>query len=157
MDETSAEIEALQRLIDRSAATAGPAIRKNFADPAWTMSAPEFIRFWGSSRMASIATASSSGLVHAAPLEVRLSHGVFHVPTFADAVRLQDLRANRRCAITSWQDPYRAVIVYGRASLPESPATGTVDVVVRPTRVYAIRPPPWHHAAEHSGSPGSAD
>lgn len=148
MDETSAEMEALQRLIERSAATAGPAVRKNFADPAWTMSARELINFWGTARMASIATVSASGAVHAAPLEIRLSHGIFHVPHFADAVRLRDLRANARCAITAWQDAYHAVIVYGRASLPESDAAGMVDVVVRPTRVYAIRPPSWHHAAE---------
>lgn len=141
MHETPETIAELQAIIDRSAMTAGPAIAMNFIGGGWQMSAEEFIAFWGEERMASISTVSKSGLVHAAPLEVRLIDGKFHVPTFADSQRLRDHRANTRCAITSWDGPYRAVIVYGDADV-----SAATTVVITPTRIYGIRPPAGHHA-----------
>jgi hypothetical protein len=121
------------------------------------MSAAEFVAFWGGERMASVATVSASGHVHAAPLDVRLVDGKFYVATFPDSQRLRDHRAKARCAITSWDGPYRAVIVYGDAR--ETAATGRATAVaaeqgydvrtmitieVTPTRIYGIRPPPGH-------------
>jgi hypothetical protein len=83
------------------------------------MTADELVAFWGGIRMAAVSTVSASGRVHAAPLEVSLIGSQFHVPTFGDSVRLADHRANARCAITAWDDTYRAVIAYGRVdSLP---------------------------------------
>jgi hypothetical protein len=142
------DLDRLQRIIDRSAATAGPALRRNFGDAGWRMTAEESVAFWGGTRMAAVSTVSASGRVHAAPLEVSLIGSQFHVPTFGDSVRLADHRANARCAITAWDDAYRAVIVYGRVdSLPAGQPPAMVNVVVRPTRIYGIRPPPGHHAA----------
>jgi len=141
MRETPQTITQLQTIIDRSAKTAGPAIAMNFIGGGWKMSAEEFIAFWGEERMASISTVSKSGLVHAAPLEVRLIEGKFHATTFPDSQRLRDHRANPRCAITSWDGPYRAVIVYGAAVV-----SAATTVVITPTRIYGIRPPTGHQA-----------
>jgi hypothetical protein len=112
------------------------------------MTAHEFVAFWEARPMASVSTVSARGEVHVAPLEISLVGTAFHIPTFADSVRLRDHRANLRCAISSWDGPYRAIIVYGDAELPAPPWTGMVNVVVHPTRIYAIRPPAGHHAAE---------
>jgi hypothetical protein len=140
MHETAETMRKLQEIMARSAATAGPAMRQNFAVPAWTMSAEEFVAFWGEGRMASVSTASARGDVHVAPLDVQLIDGVFHVATFAHAVRLRDHRARPRCAISSWDGPYRAVIVYGDAR--EAGTVGAmVPVEIVPARIYAIRPP----------------
>jgi hypothetical protein len=145
MHETAETMQGLQEIIERSAATAGSAMRQNFAVPAWTMSPEEFVSFWGEGRMASISTASARGDVHVAPLDVQLVDGVFRIATFADAVRLRDHRARPRCAISSWDGPYRAVIVYGDAR--EAGTEGAmVTVEIVPTRIYAIRPPAGHHS-----------
>jgi hypothetical protein len=161
MDETPEDLAELQRIIDRSAASAGSSIKRNFIGGGWAMSAEEFVTFWGDGRMASIATVSAAGTVHAVPLDLRLVGGRFYVPTFPDSLRLQDHRVNPRCAITSWDGPYRAVIVYGtarevshnpthrtEATAVEQgyPADMMVTVEITPTRVYAIRPPAGHRS-----------
>jgi hypothetical protein len=141
MRETPETMTELQAIIDRSARTAGPAIARNFIGGGWRMSAEEFVAFWGEERMASISTVSRKGNVHVAPLDLKLIDGTFYVSTFPDSLRLRDHRANPRCAITSWDGPYRAVIVYGNANIDEE-----TTVEITPTRIYAIRPPEGHHA-----------
>ena len=141
MRETPETMAKLQAIIEHSARTAGPAIAMNFIGGGWRMSAEEFVAFWGDERLAAVSTVSSKGAVHAAPLEVRLIDGKFHATAFADSQRLRDHRANPRCAITSWDGPYHAVIVYGRA---ETDAAS--NVIITPTRIYGIRPPKGHRA-----------
>ena len=85
--------------------------------------------------------------------------GKFYVPTFPDSQRLKDHRANPRCAISSWEDHYRAVIVYGLAQESDVDPTGRtiktaveqgytptslLTICITPTRIYGIRPPPGH-------------
>ncbi len=166
MRETPETMAELQAIIDRSARTAGPAIARNFIGGGWRMSAEEFVAFWGDERMASISTVSSKGNVHVAPLDLKLIDGKFYAPTFPDSQRLRDHRANPRCAVTSWDGPYRAVIVYGIARVAsEDPAMRTgataaeqgydvaslLTVEITPTRMYAIRPPEGHHAYTPTG------
>ena len=112
--------------------------------------------------MASISSSSGTGRVHVAPLEPKLVDGRFLIPTFPDSQRLKDHRANPRCAILSWDGPYRAAIVYGLAREVDVDETGRtsetareqgydpdsmVTVEVIPTRIYGIRPPKGHPAA----------
>ncbi len=122
MQETPETMVRMQEIIERSAATAGAALARDFIGGGWMMSAREFVDFWGESRMAAIATRSPAGSVHIAPLDPKLVDGRFYVPTFRDSQRLRDHRAHPRCAITSWDGPYRAVIVYGEAHEEPPPA-----------------------------------
>ena len=169
MRESHDTLLKLQQVIEWSEATAGDAIRRNFVGSGWTMSAAEFVDFWGEGRMASVSTASGRGQVHAVPLDIHLVDGVFYVPTFPDSRRLRDHRENPRCVITSWDGPYRAVIVIGianEANLDPTDRTGVtaveqgyaatsmVTIAVRPTRIYAIRPPAGHHASSDFGEAG---
>ncbi len=161
MRETAETLQTLQKIIDRSAATAGSAIKRNFIGGGWSMSAQEFVAFWEKQPMASISTVSAKGKVHVAPLEPRLVDGKFYIPTFPDSARLEDHRANPRCAIAAWDGPYRAVIVYGAArEVPTNPTARTqqtaveqgyapgdmVTIEVTPSRIYGIRPPEGHPA-----------
>jgi len=141
MNETPETIRRLQEVMDRSVAGAGPAIAKNFVGGGWAMTAEEFVAFWGETRMAAVSTVSQNGQVHVAPLEITLVDGQLRIPTFHDAQRLKDHRANARCGITAWDGPYRAVIVYGHAREEGAPGAGMVNIVVEPRRIYAIRPP----------------
>lgn len=70
-DKDSADLlglRALQRSIDRSAASAGPAAADSLADPARQMSAAEFVEFWQSVRLVAMATVGASGSPHVAPV-----------------------------------------------------------------------------------------
>jgi hypothetical protein len=161
VDESPETLRRLQEIIERSAASAGPAIQRNFIGGGWAMSAEEFVAFWDARPMASVSTTSSRGAVHVAPLEPRLVDGRFYVPTFPDSQRLRDHRANARCAIAAWEGPYRAVIVYGSAREAGGDPTGRTEeteveqryaagamltIEIAPTRIYGIRPPEGHHA-----------
>jgi hypothetical protein len=163
VNETPETLARLQEILDKSAATAGPAVKRNFIGGGWAMSAEEFVAFWDRGPMASISTVSERGEVHAAPLEPRLVDGCFYIPTFPDSQRLRDHRANPRCAIAAWDGPYRAVIVYGTARETTGDSTGRsaetaeeqgyaaramVTIEVTPTRIYGIRPPAGHQAAK---------
>jgi hypothetical protein len=162
MRESPETLDRLQAIIERSSATAGPALARNFVGDGWSMTAREFVEFWGEGRMAAVSTATVNGVVHTAPLDPKLIDGRFYIPTFANSRRLADHRENPRCSISSWEGPYRAVIVYGDARIVGEDPTGRsaavateqdlppdaiVTVEVTPTRIYAIRPPSGHHAA----------
>jgi nitroimidazol reductase NimA-like FMN-containing flavoprotein (pyridoxamine 5'-phosphate oxidase superfamily) len=118
------------------------------------MTAAEFVAFWQGERMATVSTVSAAGAVHAVPMIPELVDGKFYLPTFPDSIRRRDHAANSRCAITSWEDAYRAVIVYGTArEVPSIPAGdeerrhqpgSLVTIEVTPTRMFAIRPPRGH-------------
>ena len=163
MNETTETLRTLQEIIDRSAATAGSAVKRNFIGGGWAMSAQEFVTFWAQNPMASISTVSAKDEVHVAPLEPRLVDGKFYIPAFPDSARLRDHRAHPRCAIAAWDGPYQAVIVYGVArEVPKNPAGRTqetaveqgysasemVTIEVTPTRIYGIRPPAGHPARQ---------
>ncbi len=118
------------------------------------MTAHEFVAFWAVERMATVSTASQRGSVHAVPMIPHLIDGKFYLPTFANSVRRKDHAERPRCAITSWEDAYRAVIVYGIArEVPSIPVTADerrhqpgsgVIIEVTPTKIFAIRPPQGH-------------
>lgn len=161
MNETAETLRTLQEIIDRSAAMAGSAVKRNFIGGGWAMSAEEFVTFWAQQPMASVSTVSAKAEVHVAPLEPRLVNGKFYIPTFPDSARLRDHRTNPRCAIAAWDGPYQAVIVYGVArEAPQNPAGRTketafeqgygasemVTIEVTPKRIYGIRPPAGHSA-----------
>ncbi len=142
--ESPETLRKLQEIIDRSARSAGRVLRENFVSPGWVMSAGEFIDFWSPGRMASISTKSANGTLHAAPLDPTLVNGTFRIPTFRGSRRLADHRANRRCVIVAYDGPYRAVVVYGDATIEDAdsdPDSPMVTVSVAPARIYAIRPP----------------
>jgi Pyridoxamine 5'-phosphate oxidase len=147
----AAELEQLQRILDESVASAGPALRANFVAPGWVMSAREFIDFWAGGRMAAVATVSARGRPRVAPLEVSWQAGRLHLPAFANSARLRDHRANPDCAITSWNDAWTAVIVNGQVELGEG-ATGMVSVSLVPTRIFAMRAPAGHHSRLRANS-----
>jgi len=152
MQERTETLARLQEIIDRSIATAGPAIRQNFTGPEWSMSAEELVKFWGAGRVASVSTVSAAGAVHVAPLEITLVDGKFHAPTFANSRRLKDHRENPRCGIAAWEgEAYWAVIAYGTAREADrhpAAAAAMVEVEITPTRIYAIRPPKGHPARQ---------
>jgi hypothetical protein len=150
--ERSADLQALQKLIDRSAASAGPAAADSLAYPARQMRAEEFVEFWESVRLVAMATTGESGRPHIAPVHARLDGVRMHLVIYDNTLRRRDIAANPRVAFTTWRADGAAAIVYGvarevagslrpaRAAQSGNPRQ-VIELEVKLTRVYAMRPP----------------
>ena len=148
----SADLPALQKLIDRSAASAGPAAADSLAYPARQMRAEEFVEFWESVRLVAMATTGESGGPHIAPVHARLDGVRMHLVIYDNTLRRRDIAANPRVAFTTWRADGAAAIVYGvarevagslrpaRAAQSGNPRQ-VIELEVKLTRVYAMRPP----------------
>ena len=151
-DKHSADLQALQKLIDRSAASAGPAAADSLAYPARQMRAEEFVEFWESVRLVAMATTGESGRPHIAPVHARLDGVRMHLVIYDNTLRRRDIAANPRVAFTTWRADGAAAIVYGvarevagslrpaRAAQSGNPRQ-VIELEVKLTRVYAMRPP----------------
>jgi len=139
--------EVLESAIRAARDRAGPIMKANFVHDDWVMSVEEFEAFWSKNPVAGFCTVSPKGRPHVVPIEPSLVDGCLVMSTFADAVRVRDLRENPSAALISWTSPWEVVVVYGKASVEgEGPSMVTVRLV--PDRIYCIRPPTWHHAAK---------
>jgi hypothetical protein len=149
---TAEELAALQTLIDRSVRTATPAVGDSIAYPTRQMTAAELVEFWGSASLVAMATVGPSAQPHVAPVHAELRGTELRLVIYDDTIRRRDLATNPRVAFTTWGAGGAAVICYGRArevagSLRDARAGRSgkprrvVEIVVRLTRVYAMRPP----------------
>jgi Pyridoxamine 5'-phosphate oxidase len=150
--EHTADLRALQELIDRSVATATPSVGDSLAYPERQMKAAEFVEFWRSVRLVAMATVGTGGLPHIAPVHATLEGTTLRLVIYDNTIRRADLAHNPRVAFTTWRADGAAAIVYGRArELPDSlrPARAgrsgkprnVVAIEVALTRIYAMRPP----------------
>src|SRR5262245_38906377 len=65
----------LQAIIDRSRASAGPAVRDTFDRTDRHMSAAEFVAFWNEARLKAMATVGANGTPHIAPVHAEFVRG----------------------------------------------------------------------------------
>jgi hypothetical protein len=148
---TSAELAALQALIDRSVDAAFPALADSVGYSERQMTAGELTEFWRGTGLVAMATVSASGAPHIAPVHAELRGSMLHLVMYDDAVRRRDLAREPRIAFTTWRDG-AAVILYGRArEVPDSTRDArpgrsgrprqVVAIQVTLTRVHAMRPP----------------
>lgn len=148
----SATLDAIQRVLDRSRATAGQAVRDTFDRRERAMSAVEFVQFWNGSRMKAMATQGKNG-PHIAPVHAEFVNGRLRSTIYENAVRRRDLRRNPSVALTTWGAHGAAAIVYGNArEVPGSSretrpgATGrsrrTVALEIEVTRIYCMKARP---------------
>ncbi len=170
-DYNAGELDRLQRLINRSTATASASVADSVAYRERQMSATEFVELWRSVRLVAMATVGGAGQPHIAPVHAQLGGARFHMGpghdaageansdlttlrmvVYEDAVRRADLARNPRVAITTWRDDGAAAILYGRASevpgsLREARAGRSgkprrvVELAIKLSRIYAMRPP----------------
>jgi hypothetical protein len=146
------ELDSLQRLLDRSAATATPAVGDSVGYPPRQMTAAEFVEFWRGVRLVAMATVGAAGQPHIAPVHATLAGTTLRMVVYDNTVRRADLARNPRVAFTTWNADGAAAIVYGRArEVPNSLRAArpgrsgkprqVVEIEVALTRVYAMRPP----------------
>jgi Pyridoxamine 5'-phosphate oxidase len=146
------DLAALQKLIDRSVATATPSVADSVAYPDRQMKAAEFVEFWQSVRLVAMATTGTGGLPHIAPVHATLDGTTMRLVIYDNTVRRADIVRNPHVAFTTWRADGAAAILYGLArEIPGSlrPARpgrsgkprNVVAIEVALTRIYAMRPP----------------
>jgi hypothetical protein len=150
-DPTPTELATLQALLDRSTATASPAVADSVGFAERQMTAAELVEFWRGTGLVAMTTVGPEGQPHTAPVHARLEGATLRLVIYDNTVRRRDLQTNPRLAFTTWRDG-AAVIMYGRGrevpdSLREARTARSgaprhvVEIEVTLTRVYAMLPP----------------
>ena len=143
--------QSLDRILQESLASAGPAVKATFDRDERRLSAEELREFWRETRMFAVATTGRDGGPHIAPVHVALNQDdSLEMSIFEDSVRLRDLRRDPRIAVTSWAPDGRIVIAYGRArEIPDSrrevgreSGRYVIGMRIDIDRAYAMRPSP---------------
>ena len=143
-------LATVQRVLDHSRSTAGPAVRDTFDHASRRMTAAEFVAFWNGTRLKAMATVGKDSAPHIAPVHAEFVDGRLRSTIYENAVRRHDLRRTPEVALTTWGAHGATAIVYGRArELAGSEretrpgATGaarrTVALEIEITRIYAMK------------------
>jgi general stress protein 26 len=127
MHESSEERGHLQRLMDASAAAAGPHLRSIITGER-RLDAEALCAELRGMRLLSVATVSADGRPLAGPVDGYFLHGSFWFSTSADSVRARHLR--RRPAISATHLPHigLAVSVHGTATMVDFPSAATAEL-----------------------------
>lgn len=144
-------LAALQALLDRSTATASPAVADSVAYPDRQMTAAELVDFWKAARIMAMTTVGPNGQPHTAPVHSTLDGATLSLVVYDNTVRRADIRTNPRVSFTTWKDGAVAIL-YGQArEVPESlretrpgrsgRPRNVVTIEVALTRAYAMRAP----------------
>jgi hypothetical protein len=118
MHESPAELEDLQRLLDSSAAGAGPHLRGIITDER-RLTAAELSQRLQGMRLLVVATSTRDGRPMAGPVDGYLLHGSFHFSSGRDSVRMRHLAARPSLSATHIPGDELAVTLHGRAQLYE--------------------------------------
>jgi hypothetical protein len=116
MLENLAEIDRLQRLLDRSAAGAGPHLRGIITDERRLTAAQLAERLQGM-LLLTVATVTGDGRPLAGPVDGYLLHGSFWFSSGRNSVRMRHLAARPAVSATHLPGEQLAVTVHGRAEL----------------------------------------
>jgi hypothetical protein len=122
--ETPQEIEHLQRLLDASAAQAGPHLRSIITEER-RLSAEELCGTLESLCLLVVATTTADGRPIASPVDGYFLHGSFYFSSGRDSVRMRHLRARPWISASYVPGEQLAVNAHGRAELfPMSDSQG---------------------------------
>ena len=116
MLENPEEIDRLQQLLDRSAASAGPHLRGIITDER-RLSAAQVIERLQGMRLLVVATVTADGRPLAGPVDGYFLHGSFYFGSGRNSVRMRHLAARPAVSATHLPGEELAVTVHGRAEL----------------------------------------
>lgn len=114
MHETDADLVALQGLLDRSYAQAGPHLR-SITTPGRRITAVALARELSGMVLLTLATVTADGRPLAAAVDGVFYRGAFHFGTSPDAVRLRHIRQRPGVSATHLPGEHFAVSVHGNA------------------------------------------
>lgn len=116
MRETPEELEALQQLLDTSAAGAGAHLRSILTPGRWP-SAAELCEAMPGMCLLTVATVTADGRPLAGPVDGYLLHGAVWFSSATDSVRMRHLAARPAVSATYLPGEHLAVTVHGTAEL----------------------------------------
>jgi hypothetical protein len=116
MSETSDGLDALDRLLQASAAQAGRFLRESFEIPAHSMDARHLSALFDRSRTVALATVTSRGLPRVAPVSAFLHGASFCIPTVADAARCKHVKGQPASSLTCFEGDW-AVLAHGASAV----------------------------------------
>jgi hypothetical protein len=119
MHESPADLAALQEVLDRSYAVAGPHLRR-IITPERRLTAEQVAERLTGMRLLALATVTADGRPIVGPVDGIFFRGAFHFGSSPDSVRFRHIRARPQVSATHLPGEELAVTVHGRAS--------TVDV-----------------------------
>ena len=128
--ETTADLAALQELLDRSAASAGSHLR-SIITPERRLRAAEVCAQLTGMRLLALATVTADGRPLVGPVDGIFYRGAFHFGSSPDSVRFRHIRHRPDVSATHLPGEHLAVTVHGRATV--------IDVKSRSTRVSGRR------------------
>ena len=114
MHETSADLAALQDLLDRSYASAGAHLRR-IHTPERRLSAGEVAGRLTGMRLLALATVTADGRPIVGPVDGVFYRGAFYFGSSPDSLRFRHIRARPQVSATHLPGEELAVTVHGRA------------------------------------------
>ena len=117
MNETAADLERLQALLDDSISRATPFLRSSFEMPERSLSAVALVERLQGSLTVALATVTARGEPRVTPIGALFVHGRFHVPTVAQSARARHLARRPGVSVTYFEGTTLAVIVHGEAEI----------------------------------------
>ena len=114
MHETPDDLAALQRLIDRSYASAGPHLLR-IHTPERRLSADQVAERLTGMTLLALATVTADGRPIAGPVDGIFYRGAFHFGSSPDSIRFRHIRARPQVSATHLPGEELAVTVHGRA------------------------------------------
>src|SRR2546425_5301540 len=115
MHETPDDLAALQELLDRSYALAGPHLRR-IITPERRLTAEQVSECLTGMCLLALATATSDGRPIVGPVDGIFFRGAFHFGSSPDSVRFRHIRARPHVSATHLPGEELAVTVHGRAT-----------------------------------------
>ena len=116
MHETPSDLAAVQALLDRSFAAAGPHLARVIT-PDYRLDAAALCAQLDGMRLLSLATVTADGRPLASPVDGIFYRGAWHFGTAPDAVRIRHIRARPHVSATHLPGEHFAVTVHGTAEL----------------------------------------
>jgi nitroimidazol reductase NimA-like FMN-containing flavoprotein (pyridoxamine 5'-phosphate oxidase superfamily) len=114
MHETPDDLAALQEIIDRSYAHAGPHLLR-ISTPERRLNAEQIAQRLTGMRLLALATVTADGRPIVGPVDGIFFRGAFHFGSAPDSVRFRHIRARPQVSATHLPGEELAVTVHGRA------------------------------------------
>ncbi len=151
MHETPEEIAALQALLDRSYATAGPHLLR-IHTPERRLTAEQLIDKLQGMRLLTLATVTADGRPITGPVDGVFLHGAFHFGSAPDSIRFRHIAKRPQVSATHLPGEELAVTVHGRATPVDIQAPEGADLRRALLDIYVPRyGAEWEHEFLDSG------
>jgi Pyridoxamine 5'-phosphate oxidase len=117
VNESAADLERLQALLDDSAERATPFLRSSFEIPERSLSAQRLVEVLAGALTVALATVTARGEPRVSPIGALFVRGRFHVPTVAQSARARHVARRPGASVTYFEGTSLAVIAHGTAAI----------------------------------------